>query len=222
MSSGQGASPFIISKSVMRHPLRNNASESYFQLEHNNLHLSISKKYAQVRSKFGELNKAKLFECLEAKFVDGHLAKVKDLKKSVENNQIDQEQANQEIPMDNAEAKNKETKAKGENENNEPVSGSVVGREQAKDQRIRGYIQENLNSETIKNLYTKYKGKLMKDEITRFKSGETGTIDKQDILSSVNNPYRPIEDNILSELLQEERIGLSSFKGLQGMSILLA
>ena len=211
-------SPFIISKSILKHPSREVTSSSYTQSKHQNLRLYITKKHSELKARYGlssrnhtiayivgqapESQKEEPNQPLENQTTTFEET-LDPITKKAYDNLIDQQ------PKDFFIVESKPTQKKVTKKR----KTKLFSREQA----LRAYVYSSFTPEIVDQLYETYKGKQKEYAINKVR--KASSVDVEALISRKGSALEKPEDYFLDEMIRDQGVNASAILGVGGKKV---
>jgi len=211
-------SPFIISKTILKHPSRENSTVSYTQSKHQNLGLFITKKHAELKARYGLSSRNHTIAYIVGQGPEAHPEDQKDslmhqpgtfeetldpITKKVYDELLDQRPKDFFVVESKPAQKKKAKKRKAK----------MFSREQA----LRAYVYSSFTTDIVDKLYETYKGKQKEYNINKVK--KTSPIDVEGLINRRGSANEKPEDYFLDQTIRDQGVNASAILGVGGNKI---
>jgi len=216
---GLSASPFLISKSIMRYALRTQVPKGYTQLKQKNIHLFINKKHTELSTRLGrngESTKEKAVRYLMNKMEDKEEIE-KDLAKGVK------------VDLDK-ELDAMSKKILEEYENQKPRDYIYIESQKSQDikkkkapsltkeQRLREIVHNNIPFNHLSKLFEEYKKKQFDYEAKKQKEQKNANVEA--LMKIKANKLEAIDDYFVVQTMNQDLIDLKQVFDCPGIVLI--
>lgn len=201
------ASPFIISKSILKHPLKDPNSRFHVQTKQKNLHLFINKKHSELQSLFGLSSRNHAISYVTTKLAEqagplGFVPKAETESSEQDNKDPFSHQAyRQSQEREKEEALERKRKVK---------KMKIVTR----DQKLRAYVYRYVTPNVVENMYKTYREKQKEHQVHRFR--DTGSVDLKKLIHEEPMSKEVFEDFFIVQAMRAEGLNASTLMNVPG------
>ena len=203
------ASPFIISKSILKHPIRDPNSRFHIQIKQKNLHLFINKKHSELQSLFGLSSRNHAIT-----YVTKKISEQAGVQSQIPNSEV--ESGGQDLDPFSRKAY-QQLKEKEEEEDVDRKRKVKKTKVVTREQKIRAHVNRYMTPDIVENLYQKYKDKQREHELIRLR--DSGLVDVNKLVNQNLDSVEKFEDFFLVHALRAEGLNASTLLNVPGNSL---
>lgn len=203
---------FVINKTIMKYPLRNESSRQFPSKKNKNTTALISKKYQEIDERLGDSPRTKVLEEIRLQLKDNHANIVKSLKKSISSIDIQEKATTRNINQINqhriGQLRNLDVKI---TETSEEQSSN----DEHTRTRLRNQIYSNLSPTTVEKIYNAYQQRKMMAGLSTMRFSDDYKLDEYHTkLNRSKSMGKDIDNKFLSQVLLSDKFDAEKILGV--------
>ncbi len=203
---------FVINKTIMKYPLRNESSRQFPSKKNKNTTALISKKYQEIDERLGDSPRTKVLEEIRLQLKDNHANIVKSLKKSISSIDIQEKATTRNINQINqhriGQLRNLDVKI---TETSEEQSSN----DEHTRTRLRNQIYSNLSPTTVEKIYNAYQQRKMMAGLSTMRFSDDYKLDEYHTkLNRSKSMGKEIDNKFLSKVLLSDKFDAEKILGV--------